>query len=183
MPTPALARPHASGHAQGMTRPRRCPLLRHRPLARGSSTGSEDALGRRARRTYIGDDSAVQPALRKRSYQDHVPLAKVSSGTSRLLTDNCLARSTWPQHMNTTHKYIALQAEVRGSSPLSSTWENSPTKIACEAIVPLTCPLHSPGTPLMARSCLTPGRARSLMAVALARCRCRPDRRHLPRPR
>ena len=28
-----------------MTRPRRCPLLRHRQLARGSSVGSEDALG------------------------------------------------------------------------------------------------------------------------------------------
>src|SRR5215468_707385 len=45
MSTPALARPHAPGHAQGMTRPRRCPLLRHRRLVRGPSTSSEDALG------------------------------------------------------------------------------------------------------------------------------------------
>jgi hypothetical protein len=34
---------------------------RRRRLARGSSIGSEDALGRRARRRYLGDDSAVQP--------------------------------------------------------------------------------------------------------------------------
>jgi hypothetical protein len=52
-----------------------------------------------------------------RSRAISVPLAGVSSGTSRLLTDDCLARSARPQHATTS----LCKQGVRGSSPLSST--------------------------------------------------------------
>jgi hypothetical protein len=47
-----------------MTRPRRCPLLRHRQLVRGPSTGSEDALGR-PRMANIRPRGRTCPAGRK----------------------------------------------------------------------------------------------------------------------
>jgi hypothetical protein len=47
---------------------------------------------------------------------------------------------------------VLCKQGVGGSSPLSSTRANSRTKITCEAVVPLTCPLHSPYSPLPGRS-------------------------------
>ncbi len=48
-----------------MTRPRRCPLLRHRRLVRGPSTGSEDAPGQPRRERICPRGLTVQPAANR----------------------------------------------------------------------------------------------------------------------
>jgi hypothetical protein len=47
-----------------MTRPRRCPLLHHRRLARGANVSSEDALGQQRTPTIRPRRLSVQPAAR-----------------------------------------------------------------------------------------------------------------------
>ena len=84
---------------------------------RSSRSASPD--GRPGRETGPGaaQTAVDQMRSRRRLIKITVPLPGVSSGISRLLTDNCLARSAWPQRAYTS----LCKQGVRGSSPLSST--------------------------------------------------------------
>jgi hypothetical protein len=87
----------------------------------------------RAIRTRLSLTRARIHARHPRSRAISVPLTGVGSGISRLLTDNCLARSAWLARADTS----LCKQGVSGSSPLSSTRETSDSDHGRDPCVPL----------------------------------------------
>jgi hypothetical protein len=99
-----------------MTRPRRCPLLHHRRLARGTNVSSEDALGQQRTPTIRPRRLSVQPAARA---DERPTISMVDRGRDRGKQSPPLDReTTTPMPLHRLARQVAASV---GAGPKAAT--------------------------------------------------------------